>query len=226
MLRKIIYLYKNFIPLRIQFLLVFLRNYEFYKKKDIFIHIPRNGGTFLSQIIGRRMGHLPLSYISRLTNPRHKFFYCILRNPLDRFISAVNYLSTSGTVLSPSYSHIKLKNKKDLNFLAKNINTMYRSNLVLYPQSYFIKNELNIKIIPIKFISFINIYNSSNFKFRNSSYRKFNIEDLDSDSIKCLNKFYNSDVELYKNLKENKKLFSIGIQKIIYSNTYFSDVDL
>jgi hypothetical protein len=215
MFKKLKYLYKNFIPLSLQFFLVFLRNYEFYKLPDIFIHIPRNGGIFISQLINRKMGHLPISYISRLTDCRSKYFYCVIRHPVDRFISSANYLSSQGTRISPSYSNYKIENKRDLNFLAKNINTMYRLNLVLYPQVFFIQNELELKIIPISFNSFKKLFNFQiHDKFKNGSNEKFIIKDLDSNSIKCLTKFYMSDISLFKNLKGDEELFIAGIEKI------------
>jgi hypothetical protein len=65
------------------------------KKKVLFIHIPKSGGTSIaSAIIGKPSGH-PYLYEYYLANKNYtKTFYkfCVVRNPYDRAVSSFNHI--------------------------------------------------------------------------------------------------------------------------------------
>lgn len=70
---------------------------QFVKDEFIFVHIPKCAGSnFLGSYLGYQLGHISVSEYYR-ENPSLflKCFSCaFVRNPIDRFISAYNYINT------------------------------------------------------------------------------------------------------------------------------------
>lgn len=65
-----------------------------------FIHVPKNAGTSISKAVyGKQLSHWTLrDYISYQEDlPRIYPFFAILRDPVDRFLSAYTFLSKNGT---------------------------------------------------------------------------------------------------------------------------------
>lgn len=77
-------------------------NLELYRKAGvIFIHIPKNGGTSIwSELYGLdsmqvgRFGHMPAELARRIDSVfyQNTLSFAIIRNPVERFVSAFNYL--------------------------------------------------------------------------------------------------------------------------------------
>lgn len=86
-------------------------NNLFYKNKSIFIHVPKCAGTSISlSLLGHQVGHKRyIDYEEELGREIQDYFiFTIVRNPISRFISAYNYISSGGMT------------KKDKDFLRSN----------------------------------------------------------------------------------------------------------
>jgi len=115
------------------------------KHKCIFIHIPKTAGssiiTALSGGVSRRQ-HLPW-YIFQKANPEkyEKYYkFAFVRHPIERAISAYNYLSRGGNEKNDLIIKKKLDNYKDFNdFVINGLSDGYfRNHPMFLPQSDFI----------------------------------------------------------------------------------------
>lgn len=71
--------------------------YLHHQKSFLFIHIPKTGGTSIANAFGldsTRKGHVTIQEAQSMleTNVYKNYYkFCIVRNPIDRFISLYNY---------------------------------------------------------------------------------------------------------------------------------------
>lgn len=84
-----------------------------YSQPSLFIHIPKNGGWSQSMnLYGRFLGHIPASYILERGNKKliKKDFFSYYRDPIERFMSAYNYMM-NGSDNKKSSVNFRLKEK-------------------------------------------------------------------------------------------------------------------
>ncbi len=67
------------------------------QEKDIFIHIPKNAGTSVENIIGGT-SHKTIFDFSKEVNVNDYYKWCISRNPFSRMVSAFIYCQNKGWV--------------------------------------------------------------------------------------------------------------------------------
>lgn len=122
--------------------------YNFLRKKVVYIHIPKTGGiSIYKQIFGlNSVGHF--TYKEMLakkykTGELTTFpLIAFVRNPIDRFVSAYNYLIQGGrlTDLDLNYKH-KLAQYSSINdFVQNGLKTSYMEYEHFVPQHIWIEN--------------------------------------------------------------------------------------
>jgi hypothetical protein len=133
------------------------------RRKLIFIHVPKNAGTAISQAIyGRGLAHYRAWFYRRLDPAFYEATpsFAILRDPIDRFISAYFFVKNSGgdmIELYPPWSQIYAKLATldmDL-FLAVHqvfLRHYRRLDYVLRPQCDFIFDENNKVMVDHLFV--------------------------------------------------------------------------
>lgn len=203
-----------------------------------FIHIPKNGGTSIHEICYNKIPSfykiMPLEdsimvYNGHNTDVYNKNLYnqlVVIRNPIDRFISAVNYSLQKWS----NEPHVKylIENKidtpekwvqiwmnpKDKQYpylidMIKNKNHKIGNRVIEYkwtysPQSLWINNPKFVIIMDnfnVELQYFIKKYNIklSNFNKKNSTHHKD--DKLSIESIGFLRNFYKEDFILYEKYK-------------------------
>jgi len=190
-----------------------------------FIHIPKNGGTSIKEFCSNKLdskivynGHKTNVYKKNLSNQ-----LVIIRNPIDRFISAVNY-SLEKWLNEPHVKYL-IENKIDtpekwvqiwmnpkdkqypyLMDMIKNKNHKIGNKLIEYKwtyssQSLWINNPKFVIIMDnfnVELQYFMEKYKIkfSGIKKKNSTHNKNN--ELSIESIKFLIDFYKEDYILYE----------------------------
>src|SRR5260370_9044975 len=74
---------------------------------SLFVHIPKNAGTTISNALyGRFIGHRTAMWyrIADRQMFESKYTFAVVRDPIDRFISSFHFLQNGGTKLVPSSS--------------------------------------------------------------------------------------------------------------------------
>lgn len=190
-----------------------------HEKKLIFINIPKNAGTSIIMSMGIEDVHTDTNvYMDKNISDYKTHYYeywnkykkfSVVRNPIDRFISAYKFsrmkesewFSSTGKNGLRKHDHYDLCNKMDINdyieFLYKNPK---KFNLWLIPQSWFFmskdRNKNNFTEIDY-FIRYENL-----------------IEDLKKVKIYNIKKINNSKIEDDSLIQLSKK--SLNLLHIIY----------
>ena len=167
-----------------------------HKYKIVFIHIPKAMGTFITNILYKldnnieyynidNNGHVKL--IDIINNNKYEdikdyIFFCVIRNPIDLFISLYNYILTNN-------NHYLHKDIKKYGYY------YYLVNYFKFNESSksYIDNDINKKIYIIRYDYYINDLISF-FKYCN----------IDITNIKyLLNKKINESIQYIKNDVDN-----------------------
>ena len=186
-----------------------LRSYRhrLYLDDTLFLHIPKNGGVTISKAVyGRDILHVKLSSILKLhPNPKRLRVVIIYRDPIERFISAANFVRTGGTSARQTdhkdiYDNVSWN---DLNSIATILDLQLEEDLdpVFRPQSHYLdENIKNLSIYRLEEIGCLLkaefSVDFSNIATHNVSTKYFTRSDLDPDLEKKLRHFYCSDYEI------------------------------
>ena len=76
----------------------------FDDQKVIFVHVPKSAGTSIAMALyGRTINHLPASYYRNANRRKFGSYYsfAVVRNPLERLVSAYLYAKRGGTAQVP-----------------------------------------------------------------------------------------------------------------------------
>ena len=74
------------------------RWFHYQRAGVAFCHIPKNAGSTIAiEAYGRRLGHIPMSQIlAEMPNEKRVPIVAILRDPVERFLSAYRYATSGG----------------------------------------------------------------------------------------------------------------------------------
>ncbi|MET0371843.1 MAG: sulfotransferase [Sphingobium sp.] len=115
----------------------------------LFIHIPKNAGMSVSHgLYGRQIGHPSVRYYDRVAPdimadlPR----FALIRDPVDRFLSACRFARTGGTLdqpMSPMFAHryTALRTIDECLDHLDDVASPYHLDYVFRPQSWFITDR-------------------------------------------------------------------------------------
>lgn len=183
------------------------------EKKILFIHIPKTGGVSINRTLLNSLGGGHKSYIEYKREIEENIFnelfiFSFVRNPVDRFLSAYNFLYGGG------YDKIDQKWAKQnlipysINFFTLNkLENCAESKVHFKPQNYFLKDEFNQITIDFigKFEKLAEDFNSVKkllelnvrLKKLNKSKKYFSYKDLSSASIKKIEDIYQQDFIIF-----------------------------
>lgn len=189
-------------------------------KKIVFIHIPKNAGTSITESKSCNFfmnGHYPINEIPSVFFKYFKF--SVVRNPWDRIVSSYEYSrmeksywhSNDGTTkykLHVDYHTLKNKSFKEcVDMLYHDRNSLKHQSW--FPQYYWISNNnpKDIKILVDKIFYYENLNNDYEFnqivpdlpkinisKRMSIDYRDYYTDDL----ISKVAEIYKTDIDLFK----------------------------
>jgi len=168
-----------------------------------FIHIPKVAGSSLFELVG---GAIPVNYCGHVRAVDVPFF-CFVRNPYDRLVSAYAYLIKGGGNVEPDLSYQRiLQNYADFTDFVLHIEQDKLLDEIIHikPMSYFTCDDNgNLIVRPFKieepekideFLNSIGVGNLSDIKInvseKDTSY-------LNAESIAEINRLYKKDFEIF-----------------------------
>ncbi len=195
----------------------FEKNYEAvfaetsYRLKYFILHIPKTAGTAISKHILGNFGnsHHPLNVIEIKTGkkiPKDAVCITVVRDPIDRFISAYNHLISISPCPEEFGENINdyVQNPK---YLTNTLSThTHFSHQIMYISPLGLKVKVK-EIIPYDRISevFPDLpklnTTASKRRYKEGIMTMYKKEDLSVESIKILKEWYKDDIWLYEKLK-------------------------
>lgn len=176
--------------------------------RPIFLHIPKTGGITVSrQIYGKEVLHNRQSVVEKLFDLHDSLrFVAIMREPIQRFISAANFIRTGGTMERRAdyfryYDDIDWEDIESI-FFALLDKKLSKIDPVFRPQSFYLDGNLdNLRIYTIDNIEVMlrqefGIALSSPLQIFNRSTNFFSANDLSISLRTRLKEFYESDFVL------------------------------
>ena len=116
----------------------------------IFIHIPKTGGVSISKVIyGQEIKHMRQTELDRIYLPdAQRTYVAVVRNPIERFLSAANFLRTGGTA-TRSADFKKIYKKINWGALSSIIDYVEaeapeKLDHVFRPQSYYLDGPQDV----------------------------------------------------------------------------------
>jgi hypothetical protein len=116
-----------------------------------FVHVPKAAGTSISRALyGRSIGHDPAWLYSRAEPQLWKsiFTFSVVRDPVDRAISAFHFLRTGGTAIVPverpdDYRALAFQSFETFTeeWLLPRADKLLRYDYSLWPQNYFLTDR-------------------------------------------------------------------------------------
>lgn len=191
----------------------------FIKKQCIFIHVPKVAGTSIaSSLYGRSITHHPAIMFYRcdktLYNSLYKF--CVLRGPVDRFLSAYNFAFSGGTeVVTVNQKIVKIVRSYAgveefiEDFVNNNLPSEIYKDPIFEKQSYYITDEKK-RLLVDDIIKLENLHKLENVLSEKGVYlepiAKVNVTNrkadnklkLHSSTERKINLWYEDDLRLYE----------------------------
>ena len=181
------------------------------ESKVLFIHIPKNAGVSICSLLYKKqIGHKDLNfYVMKSKKLFDNYFvFTVIRDPVERFISAYNYLVNggSGNLYDLICKHYLLTFDDINHFIDQDI-VFNKHSLITHfrTQASFIIHKNKI-CNEIKIFTLENVHNLKigNFDFGllpklNQNKNKV-INNIDRNSLEKLKKYYEIDFKLYKNI--------------------------
>lgn len=202
-----------------------LENFEENNKKYSFVHVPKTGGI---SVYGYLLNYL--EYINFLGHDKN--FYTatndnnpiiVIREPIDRFISIYkywkkNYLELNGSNVSDDETSVKSFIRYIQNNDAGKLMLTYFWNVHLFPQSYYINENVYKNSIIIKYnklimneklnnlLNYLNIPNKNINLIPENTSADYNVE-LDNEDVEQIQNIYKADFILWDKLNDQQELF-------------------
>ena len=181
------------------------------ESKVLFIHIPKNAGVSISSLLYKKqIGHKDLNFYAKKCKTLFDdyFVFTVVRDPVERFISAYNYLINGGSGnLYDSICKHYLLTFNDINDFIDQAKVSNNFSLITHfrTQTSFIshKNKIYKKI---RIFNLEKVHELKIGKFDFSLLPKLNQNKnkiqtiIDKNSINKINKYYEIDFKLYKNI--------------------------
>lgn len=167
-----------------------------------FIHIPKNGGSYVSKLFyGVPIGHFTYLEVSK---KRKKFFFAIHRDPIERLMSSINYALQHQNSESNKYNgpRLSISNIEELNsFLMHELKILWGSDPVFTFQNVYLSGgEKHIKLIKFseldKTLKNLGFSIASKQISKNRSKSVYNLDDLNEEVIVHLKEFFECDYQL------------------------------
>ena len=188
--------------------------FEYNKTPYVYIHIPKNNGKYIRNLIRTQyrilekfwdidyenkldLAHIPSCLIHKYSNITDYKTISFIRNPYDRIISAFFYKNPT-------------KTKLDLNkFIIEELSKMIFNDLFnyeyihYYPQTKFIDNK--VELIKCEELIDNTRVGSCRLNIVNLNIRKYNYQEyFNNDTLSIINKIYYNDFILCKYEKINE----------------------
>jgi len=175
----------------------------------VFIHIPKNAGTSVSQCIyGKAIQHLTYDQIvntfGRNFIERREVF-AFIRDPLDRFVSAINYLATNGSVDAPATKTPvnDLIYKRGINWFIRywSENEFKIYDQVLNPQCMYVQENCMLYAMS-EINTVLEKYGVEQVLYVNKSKNIFQKRDINTKNIDLIISYYQNDYRLLQRLSK------------------------
>lgn len=191
-----------------------------FSQQKIFIHIPKNAGTSITKSWEGFIleGHHTIDFYKNSLKHQFKKFetFCILRDPVDRFISNYNYARAKKSFwhsldnstkhgIHPDYNKLKDKSlEQTAELLWSDPNSF---GLHWYPQVYWItcNNEISIDSIYMYENVESEILKNYNIKIQTLNKIPRENSEISTKTLEIIKKFYKKDYDLIHKLKEEAK---------------------
>lgn len=186
---------------------------NFLNNKYVFIHIPKTGGISVCKALNiEPHGHKTYKEYEYILNSDQYFFFTFIREPVDRFLSAYNFLIQGGR----NKKDTRNKNKFDIrknNFreFLNNLDKLNNLPIHFISQSYFLlnkKNKIEIDFIgdyknlknEFEYLCNLLKINANVLKTENKSVKYITKLDLTDSDIKKILNFYKEDHDIYNSI--------------------------
>lgn len=185
-----------------------------------FLHISKNGGTSIKSVDNKKYGISNHDYTANDIND--KTFFAVIRDPIDRFISAFNFAKRGGFTPEQHsfmnhpihyYQTINhfLDELRDENKLAQQTlwtieagNPADSASVVYWPQVHWLRSNVNKRLILFDFDN-IDEHFEKEFGIKLPEYNKTRKKvstDISPKNIEFLRKLYAPDFKLQELVKE------------------------
>lgn len=173
---------------------------KFKKTKEIvFIHTPKCGGTYANKILKKLnieiRGHIQAKIYER------KITFTIIRNPIERYESLLNYRLNEKTPRFdfPKHLYYVYNTKKTLNHILDHMSNREIIRFIPYRTLYYWTQHINIVLTIDEFLHFLEYmgYKTTKDNSRENVSRKIRgtLNNYNKNRLKIL---YNIDLKIWK----------------------------